>query len=102
MQRREQPRLTYARCHALPFWGYVDSGATLWGCLRHIGEEAFNFGNLADGSFADLLNHPNRLKKLKEWSESGEIGDCHVACRMDAVNAYLWELRHPSAHVNFI
>ena len=61
-----------------------------------------NFGNLADGSFSDLLNHPNRLKKLKEWSESGEIGDCHVACRMDAVNAYLWELRHPSAHVNFI
>lgn len=102
MQRREQPRLTYARCQALPFWGYVDSGATLWGCLRHIGEEAFNFGNLADGPFADLLNHPNRMKKLKEWSESGEIGDCHVACRMDAVNAYLWELRNPSAHVNFI
>lgn len=102
MRRREQPQLTYARCQALPFWGYVDSGATLWGCLRHIGEEAFNFGNLADGSFADLLNHPNRLKKLKEWNESGDIEDCHVACRMDAVNAYLWELRHPSAHVNFI
>lgn len=102
MKRREQPRLTYTCCQALPFWGYVDSGATWWGCLRHIGEEEFNFGNLADSTFIEALNSPNRQNKLRRWAESGDIRECHVACRMDAVNAYLWELRNPSAHVNFI
>ena len=102
MERRERPQLTYLRCQALPFWGYVDSGATLWGCLRHIGDEAFHFGNLADSSFQDALGHPNRQKKLRQWAESGDIRECHVACRMDSVNTYLWELRNPSPHANFI
>ena len=30
------------------------------------------------------------------------ICDCKVSCRMDEVNRYLWELRVPPEHVNFI
>jgi MoaA/NifB/PqqE/SkfB family radical SAM enzyme len=102
LERRENPSLTYPHCLALPFWGYVDSGANFWGCLRHIGEEDFNFGNLSEKSFEEILTSPKRLERLNQWSQSGDIKECHVACRMDAVNSYLWALRVPSPHVNFV
>jgi len=25
-----------------------------------------------------------------------------VGCRMDEINRYLWELKHPHPHVNFV
>jgi hypothetical protein len=30
------------------------------------------------------------------------IDKCRVNCRMDPVNRYLWDLKSPPAHVNFI
>jgi hypothetical protein len=35
---------------------------------------------------------------------AGELtaDQCRVNCRMDKINAFLWELKHPPAHANFI
>jgi len=38
-----------------------------------------------------------------EWvAKKLDINNCRFNCRMDKINAYLWELANPSAHVNFI
>lgn len=94
MQRLEAPA-PYGACLALPFWGYIDSGGSVWGCLRHIGEDAFNYGNVLEMAFETIL-HQRSLPK--DFS----IDDCHVDCRMDTINAYLWSIAHPGTHVNFI
>lgn len=99
--RRETP-LNYARCQALPFWGYVDSAGNMWGCLRHIGDARFCYGNFLHKSVVELLHGVQRRENMAWCAEHLDIQDCHVACRMDAANAYLWELAHPSGHVNFI
>ena len=31
-----------------------------------------------------------------------DINDCRVNCRMDEVNRYLWRLKNPQDHDNFI
>lgn len=99
--RRETP-LNYARCQALPFWGYVDSAGNMWGCLRHIGDARFCYGNILQDSVTELLFGAQRRNNMTWCAQYLDIQDCHVACRMDAVNAYLWELTHPGEHVNFI
>lgn len=102
MRRRQEGLKLYERCLALPFWGYVDSGGSLWGCLRHIGEDDFYYGNLLASSATEVLSGRQRREKMGRCAASLDIDRCHVDCRMEPVNIYLWELTHPGPHVNFI
>lgn len=92
----------YPHCTALPFWGYVDSTGTLWGCLRHIGDVRFEHGNVLGRDFADLAHGPARLQNIQYCERELDISLCHRGCRMDAINRYLHTLRNPGAHKNFI
>ena len=93
--QRKVTRAPFSECRALPFWGYVDAGGGFWGCLRHIGEPAFAYGNICETSFAEIL-------ASRTVPTAFSIEDCHVNCRMDPVNHYLWALAHPGPHANFI
>lgn len=93
--RRTKETAPYDRCLALPFWGYVDSGGNVWGCLRHIGEKEFSYGNLLDNTFHALLSS-------RRIPADFSVEDCHTDCRMDPINGYLWQLAHPGGHINFI
>ncbi len=102
MRRWDSKKAEFDRCLALPFWAYVDSGANVWGCLRHLNEEQFCYGNLMDKSFPEIWLGEERLAKVRWCTENLDISDCHVTCRMEPINSYLWRLRHPYPHDNFI
>lgn len=92
----------YARCLALPFWAYIDSLGGVWGCSAHLGDERFCYGNIARQSFAEIWEGEKRRSSLAWVAEHLDPQTCRLACRMDEINRYLWELQHPGAHVNFI
>ena len=94
----------YQKCYGLPFWSYIDAGGNVWGCSAHLGRETFNFnyGNIYEESFEDIWNGEKRAKNLKWVQNTMNCGNCRVNCRMDECNRYLWELRNPNDHVNFI
>ena len=53
-------------------------------------------------SFQQIWEGPQRKQALA-WVESElDVQMCRVNCRMDKINKYLWELRNPADHVNFI
>jgi MoaA/NifB/PqqE/SkfB family radical SAM enzyme len=91
----------YDRCLALPFWAYVDAGGGVWGCYRFLGDERFYYGNLCENTFEEIWQGDLRKRSL-EMMENFDISQCGVNCRMDRINEYLWELKHPGRHVNFI
>lgn len=92
----------YQHCLALPFWSYIDAGGNVWGCSMFIEDDRFYYGNIKEESFQDIWNGERRKKSL-EWVENEwDTSKCRVNCRMDEVNRYLWDLKHPSSHVNFI
>ncbi|MEO5366058.1 MAG: SPASM domain-containing protein [Magnetococcus sp. WYHC-3] len=84
----------YKECLGMPFWTYIDAGGNVWGCSNFLGDERFRFGNLNDDSFTDIW----AARKKPEF----DLSECRDACRMDECNRYLWELKHPHEHVNFI
>lgn len=102
MQKWDERAKGYERCLGLPFWAYIDSVGNVWGCSCHLGSERFLYGNLYERTFQEIWQSDKRKKSL-EWVERDmDASECRINCRMDEVNRYLWELKHPPAHVNFI
>ena len=102
IQRWNEKSVNFNTCHALPFWAYVDSEANVWGCLRHLKEENFDYGNLYEKSFEEIWTGEQRSKNMKWCNDKLDISECHVTCRMEMINTYLEQLKNPSAHDNFI
>lgn len=92
----------YRRCLALPFWAYIDSKGNVWGCNSYLGDERFLYGNISAESFHTIWMGKRRQQSLGFVSDEMDPEGCRMNCRMDEVNRYLWELTHPSEHVNFI
>ena len=102
MEKWDQARHTYKHCLGLTFWAYIDAGGNVWACSIYLGDERFRLGNIYDQTFRRIWESPKR-KALVRWAAQNlDTGKCRVNCRMDEINRYLWELKHPPEHVNFI
>ena len=102
MQKWDDASRSYERCLALPFWSYIDAGGNVWGCSMYLGDERFLYGNIYESSFEQIWQGEKRLKSLRWVEQELDTCQCRVNCRMDEINRYLWELKNPQAHVNFI
>ncbi|MBE9527890.1 MAG: SPASM domain-containing protein, partial [Proteobacteria bacterium] len=92
----------YARCLALPFWSYIDAGGGVWGCSAYLSDERFLFGNINESTFEEIWTGDKRRECMKFVDAELDVSECRANCRMDEVNRYLWELKNPASHVNFI
>ncbi len=102
MQKIKRTKRGYERCQALPFWAYIDSLGNVWGCSAYLGDDSFRYGNICEQTFEQIWLGVRRKENLKLVATDLDPEGCRMNCRMDEVNLYLWELTHPSAHVNFI
>ncbi len=102
MKKWDQGVRNYKHCYALPFWSYIDAGGNVWGCSVYLGKKEFLCGNIYQSKFKEIWESPKRIKMAKQAERNLYTKDCRVNCRMDEVNRYLWELKHPPEHVNFI
>ncbi len=102
MKKWDEAERNYRHCYALPFWSYIDAGGNIWGCSAYLGDGSFIYGNIYKNSFKKIWNGPRRKKIANMAGNKLDANRCRVNCRMDEINRYLWELRHPPEHVNFI
>lgn len=102
MKKLETGRKSYAKCLALPFWTYIDAGGGVWGCSAYLGDGRFLFGDINTETFEAIWKGERRKKVMEFVARELDIKECRENCRMDEVNRYLWELRNPGPHVNFI
>ena len=84
---------SYTKCNALPFWSYIDSNGDVYSCSNFLGNKDYVYGNIYKSKLKDIW---------KNESVKIDISKCRKICRMDKINQYLWELKHPPKHVNFI
>jgi len=98
----EGKQRNYRCCLALPFWSHIDAGGTVWGCSAYLTDERFRYGNIYENTFKEIWESEKRLSSVS-WAEKElDINQCRVNCRMDEINRYLWDLKNPPEHVNFI
>lgn len=92
----------YEKCLGLPFWAYLSSKGDLYACSAFLGDERFCYGNIYKDHFGKIWKSDKRKKIMKMMSGSWDIKDCREVCRLDQINRYLWDLKNPPRHVNFI
>lgn len=92
----------YKECLGLPFMTYVDASGNVWPCCAHVGVEQFCYGNLYENTFEEIWNGLRRRVAVDKLRQLDINKVCREACRLDDINIYLDELKHPGEHVNFI
>ena len=102
MNKWDEGKHEYEQCLALPFWSYIDAGGDVWGCSCYLNDERFYYGNINDDSFEAIWNGEQRKRSLQWVNSKLDTSQCRVNCRMDKINKYLWNLKYPVEHVNFI
>lgn len=102
MKKLKEKERLYEHCLGLPFWAYIDSKGDVWACSAYLGNVDFLYGNIVKKSFQEIVKSARRKKILRMTSTKLDTSKCREVCRLDEVNRYLWELRHPHPHVNFI
>jgi GTP 3',8-cyclase len=91
----------YRECYGLPFFALIDSRGDIIPCNLFYHDPEFTYGNLNEQSFSRIWQGEKRKDVLRKIRDRG-IETCRLGCRLDAVNRYLFELKCPHPHVNFI
>lgn len=96
-------RERYSKCFAVPFlWAYIMSNGDVYGCSCFLENDKFCYGNINDNNFSDIWQSEKRKDNYYFVKDCMDSHSCRENCRMDEINRYLWELKNPGAHVNFI
>lgn len=92
----------YKQCYGLPFMTHIDAKGNVWPCVAHIGAEELCYGNINEQTFEQIWESSRRQEINKRLNQMDINLVCREACRLDEINKYLDELKHPGLHVNFI
>lgn len=103
MKKYVQKKQPYDKCHSTPFfWGYIAADGKVFGCSAYLGKDEFCYGNIYDNSFEEIWEGDKRKQSYNYIQNELDIKNCRVNCRMDEVNRYLFRLKNPQDHDNFI
>ncbi len=103
MKKHIEKKPSYDKCHSTPFfWGYIAADGKVFGCSAYLGKDEFCYGSIYDNSFEEIWESEKRKSSYLYIKDSLDIKNCRLNCRMDKVNKYLWDLKNPNKHVNFI
>jgi len=85
---------SYDKCYGQDFVSHITTLGGVYSCVNYIGNKDYEYGNIYKQNFKDIwINKSFILPDLK---------NCRSICRIDNINRYLFELKNPDEHVNFI
>ena len=92
----------YGTCHGTHFLCFLSANGDVWECNSYAGDPRFRIGNAREERLAGIWNGPRRREVLEFIRTGLNLDECRDVCRMDECNRYLWRLKHPWPHDNFV
>jgi radical SAM protein with 4Fe4S-binding SPASM domain len=92
----------YKKCLGLPFIACIDASGYIYACNGRWGDKNYIYGNINQKSFLDIWNSPEHKKKIRELMETVNTEECPIMCRQNSINEFLWNLKNPPDHINFL
>ena len=84
----------YSVCYGVNFISNIDCYGNVTVCNTLTRKEEYNLGNIYQESFEEIWKRRPGEFNIEECKRE--------VCRMDKQNLYLWQLKNPSPHKNFI
>lgn len=93
----------YERCLGVPFLLYSSGDGKLYPCgmFFDFKEEEYRMGDLTKQSFKEIIQS-DRYWEVVDKVAQIDVNECYSNCRTHCVNEFVWQLKHPPEHVNFI
>lgn len=93
----------YDICYGTPFLGQVSGNGKVYPCGPFFGKERFYIGDIHKESYYDIVKSEKYWQVHKDVVDNVDVHyDCTIGCRQDYINKFLWELKNPPEHMNFI
>lgn len=92
----------YRQCMGLPFIVYIGEDGLLYTCFSHHEDKKTAIGNILENDFISLWHSPSTREAIRHINESYDKNRCQANCRHHQINMWLWQLRQPPEHVNFV
>jgi len=102
MKKIDEKKKPYQCCLGLPFIAHISADGYVYPCNAFAGKKSFSFGNICNDSFEEIWKGKRRKKIMSRIYNKWDVNKCRKSCRIDEINRYLWELKNPQPHVNFI
>lgn len=93
--------IEYSECYGLPFFTLIDAQGNIIPCNLFYNREEYYYGNLYKNSFSDIWKSNQKKQAVEKICNAG-TSVCRKNCRLNYVNQYLYMLKNPPKHVNFI
>ncbi|MFC1520866.1 radical SAM protein [Elusimicrobiota bacterium] len=95
-------RRDYANCLGVPFLLYSSGNGRLYPCgmFFDIKEKEYRMGDLTKQTFKEILESKRYWDVVKKVAKL-DVRKCYSGCRTDAINDFVWKIKHPPEHVNF-
>lgn len=92
----------YKKCLSIPFMAEIDCYGDVYPCGPYLGHKEFVYGNIYKNTFEQIWNS-DRCRSVMEYIYNKlDVSKCMPNCRNDAVNKFLWQIKNPPEHINFI
>jgi len=94
----------YDQCLGVPFLLYSSGDGKLYPCgvFFDFKEEDYRMGDLVKQSFKEILESDRYWEVVEKVKQIDVHKECYANCRTHSINEFLWQLRHPPEHVNFV
>lgn len=102
MNKLREEKKHYKNCPGLPFAAFISASGDVYPCNLFFGNRDFSFGNIRREKFSKIWEGNRRKRIISLINNSQIMRKCRKACRLDEINRYLWKLKYPDLHVNFI
>jgi len=102
MMKKNKEQKPYSFCFGFAFAAHITARGDIYPCNAFVGKKEFSFGNICKKNFRDIWEGKKRKNIVKKIRNNWDVENCRNSCRLDEMNRYLWELKNPGKHVNFI
>ena len=93
----------YDVCFGTPFLGQISGNGKVYPCGPFFGKDRFLMGDIHETSYFDIVQSDKYWQVQQDIMDNVDVHhDCTIGCRQDYINKWLWDLKTPPSHVNFI